>query len=83
LNDGRNDRQSGHSFRATQDSNYKHADRGYSSGLGARQQEAREKAEKARRAASSVTGSPASQTPRRATGSLRDELEAAAEDLAA
>lgn len=49
----------------------------------ARQQEAREKAEKARRAASSVTGSPASQTPRRATGSLRDELEAAAEDLAA
>jgi flagellar biosynthesis/type III secretory pathway protein FliH len=38
LNDGRNDRQSGHSFRATQDSNYKHADRGYSSGLGDKNQ---------------------------------------------
>jgi flagellar biosynthesis/type III secretory pathway protein FliH len=38
LNDGRNDRQSGHSFRPTQDGNYKHADRGYSSGLGDKNQ---------------------------------------------
>lgn len=38
LNDGRSDRQTGHSFRPTQDSNYKHADRGYSSGLGDKNQ---------------------------------------------
>ena len=29
LNDGRNDRSTGHSFRPTHDSNFKHADRGY------------------------------------------------------
>jgi len=29
FNDGRNDRATGHSFRPTHDSNYKHADRGY------------------------------------------------------
>lgn len=29
VNDGRNDRATGHSFRPTHDSNYKHADRGY------------------------------------------------------
>jgi flagellar biosynthesis/type III secretory pathway protein FliH len=38
LNDGRNDRQTGHSFRPTQDSNFKRADRGYSSGLGDKNQ---------------------------------------------
>ena len=32
LNDGRNDRFSGHSYRPTHDSNYKHADRGYNGG---------------------------------------------------
>jgi len=34
LNDGLRDRQSGHSYRPTQDSNYRHADRGYSSRYG-------------------------------------------------
>src|SRR5689334_3475149 len=29
LNDGRNDRLSGHSFRPTHDGNFRHADRGY------------------------------------------------------
>ncbi len=29
LNDGRNDRATGHSFRPTQDSNYRHGDRGW------------------------------------------------------
>lgn len=29
LNDGQNDRRTGHSFRPTHDSNYRHADRGY------------------------------------------------------
>jgi hypothetical protein len=38
LNDGRNDRQSGHSFRPTHDSNYKHADRGYYGGFGDKNQ---------------------------------------------
>jgi hypothetical protein len=34
VNDGRNDRATGHSFRPSQDSNYKHADRGYNSSMG-------------------------------------------------
>jgi len=34
MNDGMHDRQTGHSFRPTQDSNYKHADRGYTSSFG-------------------------------------------------
>ncbi len=34
LNDGRNDRATGHSFRPTQDSNYRHADHGYSGMFG-------------------------------------------------
>lgn len=34
INDGGRDRRSGHSDRPTQDSNYKHADRGYSSSYG-------------------------------------------------
>ena len=34
LNDGSRDRQSGHSDRPTQSSNYKHGDRGYSSSFG-------------------------------------------------
>jgi hypothetical protein len=34
INDGARDRRSGHSNRPTQDSNYKHADRGYSSSYG-------------------------------------------------
>ncbi|MGZ4814407.1 MAG: hypothetical protein ACXVZV_03300, partial [Terriglobales bacterium] len=37
LNDGRSDRMTGHSFRPTQDDNYKNADRGYSSAFGAKQ----------------------------------------------
>ena len=32
FNDGRNDRFTGHSFRPTHDSNYRHADRGYYGG---------------------------------------------------
>ncbi len=32
LNDGSNDRATGHSFRPTEDSNYRHADRGWNSG---------------------------------------------------
>src|SRR5438034_5090257 len=38
LNDGSNDRRTGHSFRPTQDSNYKHGDRGYSSSYGDKNQ---------------------------------------------
>ena len=34
INDGSRDRRSGHSNRPTQDSNYKHADHGYSSSYG-------------------------------------------------
>lgn len=34
INDGSRDRRSGHSNRPTQDSNYKHADRGYNSSFG-------------------------------------------------
>ncbi len=34
MNDGARDRRTGHSNRPTQDSNYKHADRGYSSSYG-------------------------------------------------
>jgi hypothetical protein len=34
INDGARDRRTGHSNRPTQDSNYKHADRGYSSSYG-------------------------------------------------
>ena len=37
LNDGRNDRVTGHSFRPTQDDNYKDATRGYSSAFGDKQ----------------------------------------------
>jgi hypothetical protein len=37
MNDGRNDRASGHSFRPTQDDNYKNAP-GYNSSMGSRQQ---------------------------------------------
>ena len=37
VNDGRNDRMTGHSFRPTQDDNYKNADRGYSSAFGDKQ----------------------------------------------
>ncbi|HVZ17613.1 MAG TPA: hypothetical protein VG897_10880 [Terriglobales bacterium] len=37
LNDGRHDRMTGHSFRPTQDDNYKNADRGYSSAFGDKQ----------------------------------------------
>lgn len=33
LNDGRNDRITGHSFRPTHDGNFKHADRGYYGGI--------------------------------------------------
>lgn len=33
LNDGRNDWYTGHSFRPTHDSNFKHADRGYYGGV--------------------------------------------------
>ncbi len=33
LNDGSRDRQTGHSFRPTQQSDYKHADRGYGGGI--------------------------------------------------
>lgn len=38
MNDGRHDRQTGHSFRPTNDDNYKNADRGYSSSMGSKQQ---------------------------------------------
>ena len=38
LNDGRSDRNTGHSFRPTHDDNYKHADRGYSSAMGNKQE---------------------------------------------
>src|SRR5438874_9545883 len=38
LNDGAHDRQTGHSFRPTQDDNFKNADRGYSSSSGSRDQ---------------------------------------------
>jgi hypothetical protein len=38
LNDGRRDRATGHSFRPTEGDNYKHADRGYYSQLGSRDQ---------------------------------------------
>jgi hypothetical protein len=38
VNDGAKDRQTGHSFRPTQDDNYKHASRGYNSSMGNRQQ---------------------------------------------
>ena len=37
INDGRNDRVTGHSFRPTHDDNFKNADRGYSSGFGSKQ----------------------------------------------
>jgi hypothetical protein len=37
INDGRNDRVTGHSFRPTQDDNYKDASRGYSSAFGDKQ----------------------------------------------
>ena len=37
LNDGRQDRMTGHSFRPTQDDNFKNADRGYSSAFGDKQ----------------------------------------------
>jgi len=37
LNDGRHDRDTGHSFRPTHDDNYKNADRGYSSNMGSKQ----------------------------------------------
>ena len=33
LNDGSNDRATGHSFRPTEDSNYRHANRGWNSGI--------------------------------------------------
>ncbi|MGH9569196.1 MAG: hypothetical protein ACRD4F_06135, partial [Candidatus Angelobacter sp.] len=33
-NDGQNDRRTGHSFRPTHDSNFKHADRGYDGRFG-------------------------------------------------
>lgn len=36
YNDGRNDRFTGHSYRPTHDSNFKHADRGYYGGYGDR-----------------------------------------------
>jgi opacity protein-like surface antigen len=36
-NDGHSDRDHGHSFRPTQDDNYKNADRGYSSSMGSKQ----------------------------------------------
>jgi hypothetical protein len=36
YNDGLNDRRTGHSYRPTHDSNYHHADRGYSHGFGSR-----------------------------------------------
>ncbi|HLW53561.1 MAG TPA: hypothetical protein VKW06_12030 [Candidatus Angelobacter sp.] len=36
VNDGRIDRRTGHSFRPTHDSNFKHADRGYFPGFGGR-----------------------------------------------
>lgn len=36
YNDGRNDRFTGHSYRPTHDSNFRHADRGYYSGYGDR-----------------------------------------------
>lgn len=36
VNDGRIDRRTGHSFRPTHDSNFKHADRGYATGFGSR-----------------------------------------------
>jgi hypothetical protein len=48
----------------------------------ARAEETRKKAEQARRAASSVTGAPASKTVGRQTGSIREQLESAMEDLA-
>ena len=38
LNDCANDRQTGHSFRPTQDDNFRNADRGYSSSLGNKDQ---------------------------------------------
>lgn len=37
INEGRNDRQTGHSYRPTHDGNFKHADRGYNSSLGDKQ----------------------------------------------
>ncbi len=36
FNDGQRDRHTGHSYRPTEGSNYKHADRGYSSGYGSK-----------------------------------------------
>lgn len=38
INDGAKDRQTGHSFRPTQDDNYQHGDRGYNSALGDKNQ---------------------------------------------
>jgi hypothetical protein len=38
LNDGQSDRRSGHSSRPTHESNYKHADRGYDSSYGDKNQ---------------------------------------------
>jgi hypothetical protein len=38
VNDGQHDRSTGHSFRPTQDDNYKNADRGYTSSYGDKQQ---------------------------------------------
>ncbi len=37
IADGRSDQSSGHSFRPTQDDNFKHADRGYNSSMGDKQ----------------------------------------------
>jgi hypothetical protein len=37
INDGAQDRRSGHSYRPTHDSNYRHADRGYNSSYGNRE----------------------------------------------
>ena len=38
LNEGSHDRQTGHSFRPTQDDNYRNADRGYNSSFGSKDQ---------------------------------------------
>jgi len=38
VNDGANDRQTGHSFRPTEGDNYKNADRGYTSSVGSKDQ---------------------------------------------
>ena len=37
MNDGRRDRDGGHSFRPTHDDNYKNADRGYNGSMGSKQ----------------------------------------------